>query len=171
MKVRWNLAKILTLNTIGEYGWKTSKSDFFSTNQFNIRYYEIEPQLVVQPGTKWRVRGKFKFTDKVNSVEDTTLTEQAILRDIGIDGKYNLLQRGSINATFNFISISYDGSTGNTVEFELLEGLKAGFNYTWSAFFQMRIGKNMQVNLQYSGRKSEDARSVHTGTVQVRAFF
>ena len=171
LKVRWNLAKILTLNAVGEYGWKTSKSDFFSTNQFNIRYYEIEPQLVVQPGTKWRVRGKFKFTDKVNSVEDTTLTEQAILRDIGVDGKYNLLQRGSINATFNFISISYDGGTGNTVEFELLEGLKTGFNYTWSTFFQMRIGKNMQVNLQYSGRKSEDARSVHTGTVQVRAFF
>ena len=171
IKVRWNLAKILTLNTVGEYGWKAAVSDFFSTNQFNIRYYEIEPQLVIQPGTKWRLRAKFKFTDKVNSVADTRRTEQAILRDAGIDGKYNILQRGSINATFNFISISYDGSTGNTVEFELLEGLRTGLNYTWSAFFQMRIGKNMQVNLQYSGRQSEDSRSVHTGTVQVRAFF
>ncbi|MGB1316828.1 MAG: hypothetical protein ACPG5W_01410, partial [Flavobacteriales bacterium] len=171
LKVRWNLAKILTLNALGEYGWKSANSDFFSTNQFNIRYYEIEPQLVIQPGTKWRIRGKFKYTDKLNSIADTTLTQQAILRDAGIDGKYNILQRGSINATFNFISITYDGTTGNTVEFELLEGLKAGLNYTWSAFFQMRIGKNMQVNLQYSGRKSENARSVHTGTVQVRAFF
>jgi len=81
------------------------------------------------------------------------------------------LQRGSINAAFNFISISYDGPTGNTVEFELLEGLKTGLNYTWSTFVQMRLGKNMQVNLQYSGRKAEDNPAVHTGTVQLRAFF
>lgn len=171
VKVRWNLAKKFTFNGVGEYGWKTADSDFFSTNQFNIRYYEIEPQIVFQPGTKWRVRAKFKFTDKLNFLEDSTVTHQAIIRDAGVDGKYNILQRGSINASFNFISINYNGPTGNTVEFELLEGLKTGLNYTWSVFFQMRIGKNMQVNLQYSGRKSEANRSVHTGTMQVRAFF
>lgn len=170
IKVRWNFAKIFTFNALGEYGWKSTVSDFFSTNNFDIRYYEVEPQLVFQPSTKWRVRGSFKFTDKLNFVSDGT-KQQAILRDAGVEGKYNLLQRGSINATFNFISISYNGPTGNTVEFELLNGLKAGLNYTWSAFFQMRVGKNMQVNLQYSGRKSGENKPVHTGTVQVRAFF
>jgi hypothetical protein len=35
----------------------------------------------------------------------------------------------------------------------------------------MRVGKNMQVNVQYSGRKSGDNKPVHTGTMQVRAFF
>jgi hypothetical protein len=168
--VRWNFAKIFTFNTEGEYGWKATVSDFFSTNNFDIQYYSIEPQLVFQPGTKWRVRGKFKYTDKNNRLEGGG-SQQAILRDAGVDGKFNLLQRGSINATFNFISITYDGITGNTVEFELLEGLKEGLNYTWSVFFQMRVGKNMQVNLQYSGRKSGQNDAVHTGTVQVRAFF
>ncbi|MFC2176220.1 hypothetical protein ACFLR1_04555, partial [Bacteroidota bacterium] len=133
--------------------------------------YEIEPQLVYQPGTKFRVRTTFKYSDKTNVLSADGGTNQAILRNVGIDGKYNILQRGSLNATFNFINISYDGITGNTVEFELLEGLKAGLNFTWSAFFQIRVGKNMQVNLQYSGRKSEDNPSVHTGTMQVRAFF
>lgn len=171
LKVRWNFAKMFTFNTEGEYGWKSTVSDFFSTNNYDIVFYVINPELVFQPGTKWRVRGQFKYTDKTNRLPDGGGTQQAILRDAGIEGKYNLLQRGSINATFNFISITYDGSTGNTVEFELLEGLKAGFNYTWSTYFQMRVGKNMQVNLQYSGRKSEKNAAVHTGTVQVRAFF
>ena len=170
MNVRWNFTKTFTLNAEGEFGWKITDS-FFANNKLDVQYYQIEPQLVFQPGTKWRVRGKFKYTDKLNFKPENTGTEQAILRDAGIDGKYNLLQRGSINATFNFISITYAGATGNTVEFELLEGLKAGFNITWSAFFQMRIGKNMQVNLQYSGRKSGQNDAVHTGTVQVRAFF
>lgn len=170
IKVRWNIAKMFTLNGLGEYGEKSSISDFFSTNNFDILFYEIEPQIVFQPGTKFRVRGKFKYTDKLNRVSDGT-TQQAILRDAGVDGKYNLLQRGSVNATFNFISITYNGPVGNTIEFELLEGLKTGLNYTWSVFFQMRVGKNMQVNLQYSGRKSGDNDAVHTGTMQVRAFF
>lgn len=170
VKVRWNFAKIFTFNALGEYGWKSTVSDFFSTNNFDIRFYEVEPQLVFQPSTKWRVRGSFKFTDKLNSVSDGT-RQQAILRDAGVEGKYNLLSRGSINATFNFISITYNGPTGNTVEFEMLNGLKTGLNFTWSVFFQMRVGKNMQVNLQYSGRKSGENKPVHTGTVQVRAFF
>ncbi len=170
MKVRWNIAKMFTFNLLGEYGEKASVSEFFNSNSFDILFYEIEPQIVFQPGTKFRVRGKFKYADKLNRVSDGT-TQQAILRDAGVDGKYNILQRGSVNVTFNFISISYGGPTGNTIEFELLEGLKTGLNYTWSAFFQMRVGKNMQVNLQYSGRKSGDNEAVHTGTVQVRAFF
>ncbi len=170
LKVRWNFTKIFTLNAGGEFGWKVTDS-FFDNNKLNVQYYEIEPELVFQPGTKWRVRGKFRYSDKLNFKPENIGTERAILRDAGVDGKYNLLGRGSINASFNFISITYDGSTGNSVEFELLEGLKTGINFTWSAFFQMRVGKSMQVNLQYSGRKSEVNASVHTGTVQVRAFF
>lgn len=170
LKVRWNFAKMFTFNARGEYGWRNTLSPF-ENNLLDVTYYELEPELTFQPGTKWRVRTSFKYSDKVNTKPEETGTEQAILRDAGIEGKYNILQRGSINAAFNFISITYDGATGNTVEFELLEGLQAGFNYTWSTFVQMRLGKNMQVNLQYTGRKGDDNPAVHTGTVQVRAFF
>lgn len=170
LKVRWNFAKLFTFNARGEYGWRITDS-FFENNKLDVRYYEIEPELTFQPGTKWRVRAKFRYVDKLNFLPENTGTNQAIIRDAGIDGKYNILQRGSINASFNFISISYGGPSGNTVEFELLEGLNPGLNYTWSTFVQMRLGKNMQVNLQYSGRKSEDNPAVHTGTVQLRAFF
>ena len=170
LKVRWNFAKMFTFNVSGEYGFKITDS-FFENNKLDVEYYEVEPQLTFQPGTKWRVRTDFRYSDKINSLPENVGTNRAIVRDAGVEGKYNILQRGSINASFNFISISYDGPTGNTVEFELLEGLKTGLNYTWSTFVQMRLGKNMQVNLQYSGRKAEDNPAVHTGTVQLRAFF
>lgn len=170
LKVRWNFAKMFTFNTSGEYGYKITDS-FFENNKLDVEYYEVTPELTFQPGTKWRVRGKFRFSNKINYLPENRGTNQAIVRDAGVDAKFNILQRGSINATFNFISISYDGPNGNTVEFELLEGLKTGLNFTWSTFVQMRLGKNMQVNLQYSGRKAEKNPSVHTGTVQLRAFF
>jgi hypothetical protein len=53
----------------------------------------------------------------------------------------------------------------------MLDGLKNGANYTWAVLFQTKLGKNMQLNLQYNGRKSGENTAIHTGNVQVRAFF
>jgi hypothetical protein len=36
---------------------------------------------------------------------------------------------------------------------------------------QRTLGNNLQLNLSYNGRKSEAIKAVHTGNVQVRAFF
>lgn len=170
LKVRWNITKSFTFNMEYEPGIKSSISDFFNNNNYEIHYYFLEPQLVFQPGTKFRVRGSFRYTEKDNQLAEN-LGQMAILRDAGVEAKYNILQRGSINASFNFISITYNGLQGNTVEFEMLDGLKNGANFTWAVLFQTKLGKNMQLNLQYNGRKSGDNEAIHTGNVQVRAFF
>ena len=97
--------------------------------------------------------------------------ERAIIRESGLEAKYNLLQRGSLQATFSHLSITYNGVEGNTLEFQMLDGLKNGQNFTWGALFQTRIAQNLQLNLQYNGRKSGDNPIIHTGNVQLRAFF
>jgi hypothetical protein len=170
LKARWNMTKFLTLNMEYEPGRKSSISDFFNTNNFDIEYYHVEPQLVYQMGTKMRIRGSFRYTERINDLGDAPITG-AYLRDAGIEAKYNILQRGSVSANFNFISITYDGLEGTVVEFEMLDGLKDGANFTWALLFQTKLGKNMQLNLTYNGRKSGDFDAIHTGNVQVRAFF
>ncbi len=170
LKSRWNISKSFTFNMEYEPGRKTAISDFFNSNNYEIDYYFLEPQLVYQLGTKFRVRGSFRYTERINALAEG-LGQAAFLRDAGIEAKYNILQRGSVNATFNFISITYNGLEGTTVEFEMLDGLKNGANYTWGVLFQTKLGKNMQLNLQYNGRKSGDNDAIHTGNVQVRAFF
>jgi hypothetical protein len=71
----------------------------------------------------------------------------------------------------NHIRIRYTGATGTPVAFDMLEALQPGANYTWSSSWQQNISKNMQLSLTYNGRKTENARAIHTGGVQVRAFF
>lgn len=170
LKLRWNITKSFTFNMEYEPGIKSSISDFINFNNFEIHYYYLEPQLIFQPGTKFRVRGSFRYTEKDNQLAEN-VGQRAFVRNAGVEAKYNILQRGSINASFNFISITYDGIVGNTVEFEMLDGLKNGANYTWAVLFQTKLGKNMQLNLQYNGRKSGENTAIHTGNVQVRAFF
>jgi hypothetical protein len=53
----------------------------------------------------------------------------------------------------------------------MLEGLNPGSNITWEANYQRNISKHMQLSVNYNGRQSESSPIIHTGGVQVRAFF
>ena len=97
--------------------------------------------------------------------------EQAYINDLGMELKYNVVNKGSVIAGFNFIKIIYTGIVSSSLGFEMLEALKPGLNYTWNIGWQRNISKNMQLNLTYNGRKSEETKIIHIGGVQVRAFF
>lgn len=169
IRARWNIIKPLTLNGEYEIGKETTTTAL-NINNFEVDYYELQPNLVIQPGTKFRITLLYNYAEKKNNLSES-LGEQAIIREAGLEAKYNLKQRGSLEANFSFLSIDYTGTEGNTIEFQMLDGLKAGLNYTWGALFQTRIAKNLQLNLNYSGRKSADNKPIHTGNVQLRAFF
>jgi hypothetical protein len=63
------------------------------------------------------------------------------------------------------------GNASSPVGFQLLEGLQNGKNMTWQLLFQKNITKFLDLSLNYSSRKSETSKAIHTGTVQIRAFF
>jgi len=65
----------------------------------------------------------------------------------------------------------FDGSSNSSVGYEMLEGLLPGNNLTWQLSFQHQLANGLQINLSYNGRAAEDAKTVHTGGVQLRAFF
>jgi len=51
------------------------------------------------------------------------------------------------------------------------KGLQPGKNYTWSLVFQRKLNSFLNLNINYLGRKSETSNTIHTGTVQLKAFF
>ncbi len=53
----------------------------------------------------------------------------------------------------------------------MLEGLQPGTNYTWNLTLQKKISSYLDINFNYLGRKSEITKTVHTGTIQLRASF
>jgi long-subunit fatty acid transport protein len=55
--------------------------------------------------------------------------------------------------------------------YEMLNGLQTGDNFTWGASLQRNIGAGVQLNMSYEGRKSSNVNVVHTGNMQVRAYF
>ena len=99
------------------------------------------------------------------------LKERAIIRNVGIETRFNQAQKGSFTAQLNFIVINYNASTNTSLAFEMLEGLKTGNNFTWGLSYQRKVAKNLQLNFNYTGRKSEANKPVHAGGMELRAFF
>jgi hypothetical protein len=53
----------------------------------------------------------------------------------------------------------------------MLEGLQTGQNLTWRLLLQKNLTNFLDINLNYQGRKSETSQTIHTGSVQLRAYF
>ena len=79
--------------------------------------------------------------------------------------------KGSINGEFNFINNAFEGNSNSPVGFQLLEGLQPGRNLTWNVIAQKKLTKYLDLNLSYFGRKSETSNTIHTGNVQLKAYF
>lgn len=168
-KLRLNMGQQFSLNVSYRDGLKSSISQFFSMRNYKIIYYETEPRLNYQPNTSFRISLSFKYTDRKNRAE--TGNQHAVLQDYGVEIKYNVLQKGSLNAKANFIQIQYNDVLNTALAFEMLDALRTGKNITWGLSYQRNLSNNLQLNLTYDGRQSQGAKAIHTGGVQVRAYF
>lgn len=169
VSLRWNVLKTFTIKTSGELGQKKSGADYTSGRDYEINYHKIEPELIYQPNTTFRISLNGRYEDKKNIPDFGG--ESAYIGDVGIAVKWNQLEKGSLTGEVKFVNITYNGSQNNSLAYEMLESLKPGKNFTWQLNYQWTISKNLQVNIQYNGRKSEDNKAIHAGGVEVRAFF
>lgn len=170
-RTRWNMTKKFSLSARYKEGNKVSASEYFTSRDYFIKYFETEPQFSFQPSTAFRASASYKYVEKNNKIEGGG--QKAVFQNSGAELRYNVLTKGSISVKANYIFITYsDFDNQNTqLAFEMLEGLKAGQNYTWSVSFLRTLANNIQLNFQYDGRKSENNKVIHTGTAQVRAYF
>jgi hypothetical protein len=60
-------------------------------------------------------------------------------------------------------------STTSPVSYTILEGLAPGKNYQWNLDFTKKLGGNLEIGLQYEGRKAAGQGIVNTGRASLRA--
>ena len=80
-------------------------------------------------------------------------------------------QKNSIIGELNFFSNTFKGNSNTPVSYQMLEGLQPGKNFTWSLLAQKKLTDFLDLNLSYFGRKTETSKTIHTGTVQLKAYF
>lgn len=169
LRIRWNFIKKSNFNVSLINGIKDFSSQLFTQRNFNINYYELQPEFGYQFNTDFKTSILLSLKRQNNSPifggEKTTNAK------FGSEIRYNILKKGTLSAQFNFINNSFNGQNNTAVSYELLDGLQPGKNTTWSVGFQRTIANGIQLNFTYEGRKSNQVNTIHTGGLQVRAYF
>lgn len=169
VRLRWNTTRHWTADVEGERGRVANSSDLLAGRTYAIDQQSIRPRITWQPNTSLRAMLAYKYTDKKNRMDYGG--EEALLSDLGMELRYNTAGKGSITATANWVDITYAGEVNSSLANEMLTGLKPGTNITWSVGIQRNLNNNLQVDLTYNGRRSENVPVIHVGGAQVRAFF
>jgi hypothetical protein len=95
--------------------------------------------------------------------------EKATSNSINLETRYNAVSNTSLTAKFTFSNIDYNGSPNTTVSYIMLDALLPGKNFLWTIDFTKRLINNLELNLEYEGRKPGTTRTIHIGRASLRA--
>ena len=149
-------------------GFNKSSSVVFSNRNYELRTANLRPKISYLYDKNTRLEVLYTFKNKENQIEEM---ETLTLHNLGANFRYANRQKFSLNANVNLIYNDFEGETNSPVAYQMLEGLQPGTNYTWGLGLQKRLTSFLDLNLNYLGRKSEEAEAIHTGTMQLRATF
>ena len=151
---------------------QTLQSDTYSEN-YSSRNYEIggfallpKVSYIFSKNASWDLF--YEYRSKENKIgEMETLYQQRV----GTSFTYASDRQFSINGEFSFYGNDFTGNELSPAAYQMLEGLQAGKNITWRLLLQKNLTQFLDVNVNYQGRKSETSKAIHTGNVQLRAYF
>ena len=172
-KIRWNLNKsfVTTISYKQIKNVLNTKGPKFNNRNYLVLQNIVEPTLSYVHKTNFRAGISYAYGQKRNTIDSL---ESATNHVLTADVRYNILSSSTLNARFSYNQINfkgYPGAANTTVGYILLDGLLPGKNYLWSVEYTKRLAGNIEISVQYEGRKPGDTRTIHVGRASVRAIF
>jgi hypothetical protein len=143
------------------------------TENFNNRNYEINV-VALQPKISYVLNNDNRFSafyhmkNKENILAEFEKLKQ---QKIGVEYFYTGKSTSQFNANFTTFFNDFSGNPNSPVGYQMLEGLQEGTNYTWTFLWSKKLNSFLNVNLNYKGRKSLNSKTIHTGTINLKAIF
>ena len=140
----------------------------FSVKNFEVKSYQINPKIsyLFNKNASWDIF--YEFRTKENQIG---LFENLQQNRFGTSFSYASQKKFTINGEISLYDNRFEGNSQSPVAFQMLEGLQPGKNTTWRLLVQKSLTQFLDININYQGRKTETSQTIHTGNVQLRAFF
>jgi len=170
--IRGKPYKSITLKVDYTYSDKKNYSAFFTSRNYNTIHHNLDNSIRVQHGNNffWGLSYVYQYKKNISGVEKMKQ------HDAIAEFSYRIANRGNITAKIQYSNIAFESGSENdysfsTVNYDMLEGLQNGHNALWNLGFQINITEFLQLDLRYEGRASQGVKVVHTGLMQLKAFF
>lgn len=143
-------------------------SEDFVEKNYDLKGYQVAPKISYLFSKNTSLDFFYEFQNKENKIGNfETLVQNRLGTSFSFAGE----KKVTLNGEFSFYQNKFNGNEFSSVGFQMLEGLQAGQNLVWKLLLQKNITQFLDVNLNYQGRKSETGSIVHTGSIQLRAYF
>lgn len=155
-------------NFSGSKTFSKSNSENYPNRNFEIESFQLAPKIgyLFSKNASWDIF--YEYQQKENKIGAFETLEQTRL---GTSFTVNSEKGFSLNGEFSMFQNTFNGNTLTAVGFQMLEGLQPGKNQTWRLLLQKNVTQYLDININYQGRNSETSKTIHTGNVQLRAFF
>ncbi|OYQ43493.1 hypothetical protein CHU92_03365 [Flavobacterium cyanobacteriorum] len=145
-----------------------SVSDNYDSRNYLIDSYILSPKIsyIFSKNASWDVF--YEYRNSRNSIGGLEKLNQ---QRIGTSFNYASEKQFTANGEFSYYKNVFAGNQLSPAAYQMLEGLQAGENLTWRLLLQKNLTQYLDININYQGRKSETSKAIHTGSVQLRAYF
>ncbi len=165
----YNLKRNYTFAIKSVFGKNDYTSQFYAQNSYALKVRNVEPSFSYIYKVNLKATLGYYFSNKRNNVEYGG--EKSGVHKVFVEGRYAVSGNFTAEVKFAFAQVNYNGLSNSTKSYVLLEGLQPNKNMVWNVRFEKFIGNNLQLSLEYDGRKSMTAKAIHTGRMSIRALF
>ena len=143
-------------------------SENYPDKNYKIGGYQLAPKIsyLFSKSTSWDL-----FYELQNKENRMGSYETLLQNRFGTSFSYTGEKKITMNGEISFYQNKFVGSEFSSVGFQMLEGLQTGQNLTWRLLLQKNLTNFLDINFNYQGRKSETSQAIHTGSIQLRAYF
>jgi hypothetical protein len=164
-----HLLKKYWLFTLSGKTFATSNtSENYASRNFEIKGNQLGPKISYLFSKNASLDIFYEMQNKENKLGDKESLKQ---NKFGTSFSFSSQKKLTLNGEFSLFNNKFIGNEFSPVSFQMLEGLQPGKNMTWRLLLQKNLTEYLDININYLGRKSETINTVHTGNIQLRAYF
>jgi hypothetical protein len=166
-KLRWNITRAIGINLQGRTGGRGYASALDDGRSFRVSNHTAEPSITWLHRSVLRVTVQGRYEERHNAPDYGG--ERTTIQGGNAEVRFSQPATGVLQLRGTYAQIGYTGNPTSSVGFQMLDALQPGANYLWSAGWDRRVGKGIEVSLEYEGRKPGTGTVINTGRMTVRA--
>lgn len=167
VKTRTALSRAWTFTLGLREGTHSNISAVADGSSYQQQFKSIDPALIWLHKSVLRISTGARYEERKNDISYGG--EMATLRSLNCEARFSKANSGIIQLRFTYSNIRYNGSSAAPVAYFMLDGLKTGNNLLWFVNWQRRLGKGLELFIEYEGRKAGTDAVINTGRMSLKA--